>query len=841
MPVSSDHFYNIKRLHAVFALSSLALLAVTIWMLAADHRRQWKVYQRTFRDQVEPWWTEARLLEQRAAQAHAHAQGLAEKEAGHRAVADRLERSLAEQRPRLAKDLLGLPLIDALGRPLSIEQTWLPELTINYHFRRVARFDRCATCHRGIDKTSPGTVSEPAYGRQTTVAVELATPAEVPELPAGQGGDPEQVLRRVYGLVLAPRGILDPNEPTVQLVLPGTAAALADLRAGDVLLSVDGEAVASRAEGVERLGRTAEPAGARRLEVRRGLAQPYASHPRLDLFVGSHSPHPASAFGCTICHEGQGSATEFAWASHTPDDPADGRRWRREHGWVWNPDWDFPMRPKRLLESSCLRCHPEVSDLEPSGRFPDPPAPKLLAGYHLVRQLGCFGCHEIRGFDESGERIGPDMRLEPSSDGGALPSSAHARAPGTMRKVGPSLRNLADKLDARFLESFLRHPAGFRPDTRMPQLFGLHEHLSAPEAKRARRLEAVEVHAIAEYLLSRREAAFAGRLPDASGARAGLTGASASRAADRQRGKALFLRQGCLACHRHGDFPEAQPTVGADLSRLGAKLTSESARQWLVEWLRDPARLSPRTVMPNPLLEPDAAADIAEYLLAPTDWQAEPRPALLEADLDELALLHLGATFSPAQAGQYLREGIPESMAGQVPADAQELLGRIDRHKKLRYVARRTIRKRGCYGCHDLAGFEEAQPIGPALSDWGRKPLALLAFERIGEYVIGQRAGGSGQEAAESPAHPSSLVPRPSSLVPRPSSLAPRPSPLAPRPSPLAPRPSPLAPRPTLHARRSLPRRCWPIAARASSGRSSARRGASTTRCRGTRASTSIS
>ena len=101
-----------------------------------------------------------------------------------------------------------------------------------------------------------------------------------------------------------------------------------------------------------------------------------------------------SEFGCTICHDGQGSATEFKFASHTPND-LDGRgRWREEYGWFWNAHWDFPMLPRRFAQSRCLRCHHAVTDLAPSERFPEPPAAKLLAGYNLVRQNGCFGCHE---------------------------------------------------------------------------------------------------------------------------------------------------------------------------------------------------------------------------------------------------------------------------------------------------------------------------------------------------------------------------------------------------------------------------------------------------------------
>ena len=106
------------------------------------------------------------------------------------------------------------------------------------------------------------------------------------------------------------------------------------------------------------------------VRVNRGLPHPFSSHPRLDLFVGSLSPHKMMDVGCTICHEGQGSATSFQWASHTPNDPHQMKEWKDEHGWFSNHHWIFPMRPERFLESSCLKCHFAVTELEPSERFP---------------------------------------------------------------------------------------------------------------------------------------------------------------------------------------------------------------------------------------------------------------------------------------------------------------------------------------------------------------------------------------------------------------------------------------------------------------------------------------
>ena len=115
-------------------------------------------------------------------------------------------------------------------------------------------------------------------------------------------------------------------------------------------------------------------------------------------------------FGCTICHQGQGSATSFKWSSHTPNTPKQAHEWHAEHGWFNNHHWIFPMLPERFEESSCLKCHHQVVDLEPSEKFPEPPAPKLVEGYHLIRQYGCYGCHEINGWAGPSKRIG-SMRV----------------------------------------------------------------------------------------------------------------------------------------------------------------------------------------------------------------------------------------------------------------------------------------------------------------------------------------------------------------------------------------------------------------------------------------------
>ncbi len=60
MPANEQTWHQSKLLHVIFGVSSLAMLASTIWMLAADHNREWKKYQRNFRA-LDGKITEARI------------------------------------------------------------------------------------------------------------------------------------------------------------------------------------------------------------------------------------------------------------------------------------------------------------------------------------------------------------------------------------------------------------------------------------------------------------------------------------------------------------------------------------------------------------------------------------------------------------------------------------------------------------------------------------------------------------------------------------------------------------------------------------------------------------
>jgi len=447
--------------------------------------------------------------------------------------------------------------------------------------------------------------------------------------------------------------------------------------------------------------------------VRRGLPEPYCGHPRLDLMVGSSSPHPMADFGCTICHDGQGSATDFRWASHSPDNLEQAGRWRKEHGWSRNPHWDFPMLPARFAQSGCLKCHHEVVDLQPSRRFPDPPAATLVEGYQLVRRNGCFGCHEIKGIDPTGRRVGPDLRLA-----GDDIEAAEAHRLGLLKKVGPNLRYAVDRMDRDFMAEVIADPTAFRSDSRMPRLFALHDHLNESQAANSEQLETVEIRGIVEHIQANSEYASTLREP------------YVFRKPSAQRGRRVFSTQGCLACHRHEDFPQAESVQGPDLSNLGAKYTTPAGREWLDGWIHDPAAYWPKTLMPNPLLE---TGPLIEKPLKATinDLRTEGRYVDPAADAAAF-LLSFKGDYRPAKIPEVDEAVLDEWLASHPDGCATAPLSMDE---KLQTVGRMAISRRGCYGCHEIPGFAKAKPIGPALSDWGRKLPALLAFEKIHEYV----------------------------------------------------------------------------------------------------------
>ncbi len=322
---------------------------------------------------------------------------------------------------------------------------------------------------------------------------------------------------------------------------------------------------------------------------------PYQPHPRLELFVGASSPHPVQRYGCTVCHGGEGRATDFTRAGHRPSSAEQAADWRARWGWRGEEAVPVPILPPALGEAGCVPCH--------GGEVWIPEAPIAGAGRRLVRTLGCAACHELPAL-------------------------------GEVPRTGPSLRHLAVKSRPGWVWRRLASP-GELGAGRMPHTF---DAADVP-SERSRRRRAAQARALVSFLWQVSEPL---DLP-------------AAPAGDAAAGEALFAAVGCAGCHLLGDDPTglapgSQRRWGPDLAHLGSR--AEPA--WLYAWLRDPRSLHGGAAMPDLRLSDGEAADLTAFLgtLRDPAWDGREPPPIDAAARDELLLAHLarGATLEASQA-----------------------------------------------------------------------------------------------------------------------------------------------------------------------------------------------
>ena len=263
-----------------------------------------------------------------------------------------------------------------------------------------------------------------------------------------------------------------------------------------------------------------------------------------------------------------------------------------------------------------------------------------------------------------------------------------------LRRPGPSLRKVEAKLTPEWVAAWIRDPRAVKPTTWMPRIW-YNSNTSSPED--AQRNE-VEIDAAVAYLF-------------ASSADHEFTARSVPRG-DAAEGLRLVESVGCLACHVTGDEGrlEAGPrrTFGQALQNIGNKTTDE----WVFDWVRDPQHYSKDTYMPNLRLSNQEAADVAAYLMTLTGGSPRAAEATYDqAFADSVLLDHLKAVVPTAEA---------EAMVADMSAEERTV-----------ELGERVILRYGCFSCHDIAGFEDARPIGTELSQEGTKLIMQLDFAHV--------------------------------------------------------------------------------------------------------------
>jgi len=419
---------------------------------------------------------------------------------------------------------------------------------------------------------------------------------------------------------------------------------------------------------------------------------PWRTHPKLDLYVGSASVHPLLEYGCTVCHRGQDRATEFGRAGHTPASPRMEHRWaertslsagffpipsdfaQRHWGYEENEFIETPMYPRHYYEAGCIKCH--------SSQIAVDRGDDITKATQTVELYGCYACHKINNWRFS-----------------------------DLRKPGPDLSGIAEKTTPQWAFRWISEPHNFRSTTRMPSFFYQRNMIDpsvVPPQERAHniRLQDAEIHAIVSYLFDKSTR----RVWQQPGA------------GDPGRGKQIVNSVGCMGCHidteqvkdeksgqmrlaKREDFP-LERNYGFNLTGVGTKTNPA----WIYNWVKNPKAYYAEAPMPSLRLTDQEAADVTAFLLTlqkPAFMATAIRPPNRQA-VHDLAKGYLINTLSDR--------------------DAEAKLRSMSDHEQLVYLGQRTIEKYGCYSCHTIKGFEGLKPIGTELTVEGSKALHLFDF-----------------------------------------------------------------------------------------------------------------
>ena len=305
-----------------------------------------------------------------------------------------------------------------------------------------------------------------------------------------------------------------------------------------------------------------------------------------------------------------------------------------------------------------------------------------------MTEASCAKCHQESVFIPEG----PDISLAYGIYERAGCYACHTTTGfQDLRKPGPNLTKIAAKLDEDWVASWIRDPRVVKSSTWMPRVW-YNSNSSAPED--AQRNEA-EIDAVVAYLFANSEDHVLA-----------VTSPPRGNAA---RGQEIVESVGCLGCHINDDTDRlaAGPrrTFGQPLQNIGSKTRYE----WLFDWVRDPRHFSPETYMPDMRLTDREVADVATYLEGLTG----PAGRGAEATYDQ--------AFVAEVLTDYLSSIVPREEARATVADMSADEQQLE-------LGQRAIGRYGCYSCHEIAGFEDTQPIGIELSEEGSKLVQRLDF-----------------------------------------------------------------------------------------------------------------
>ena len=322
---------------------------------------------------------------------------------------------------------------------------------------------------------------------------------------------------------------------------------------------------------------------------------------------------------------------------------------------------------KGYMESNCRRCHDGVMMLD-YGVDPDTDQPVDYAP-NLTKGMALFedlGCHGCHAVE--GYSAIEDIA-----------------------KVGPSLAKVGSKVkDTAWLESWIKTPEAYLPNATMPNFFPADGMSQVVYLKNGGTRTGV-VTKTANGILIKTDDGSEYPYPDSSVVRivdevksiaaylatmndTSLDESSANYSESEsaiKAGEETVKTVGCLTCH-------AVDGLGSDfgpaLDSVGAKVTPNYLRQWI----SDPKAYDPDTSMPSLRLNNRELDNVVAYLM---------------------------------------------SLQKATPNAAGESIGEVDVAE-----GETLVRTYGCFGCHEIPGFENESKVGADLGEFGAKFADELDF-----------------------------------------------------------------------------------------------------------------
>ena len=391
------------------------------------------------------------------------------------------------------------------------------------------------------------------------------------------------------------------------------------------------------------------------------------THPARDVLLAKH---PVERFGCTPCHGGQGhgltakSAHALTHAEFWLTPVLGMERVKDENGKYIEITSE---EKKGYMESNCRRCHDGVMKLD----YEVAPETNIPEDYAPTLSKGMdlfetLGCHGCHAVEgySSLEKIG---------------------------KVGPSLSKVGSKVnDVKWLEEWIKKPEAYLPETTMPNFFPVHGMTQLVYFKNGGQRTGVVTETDTNYLLTaddgttytyaqddvirivdevRSIAKYLAGMKDPSlGESQGTYSKSESAISA---GEETVKTVGCLSCHTvdglGSDFAPALDSVG-----------NKVKPSYLRKWIENPREYDPDTSMPSLRLSNSELDNVVAYLM---------------------------------------------SLQKMTPSPMSESIGEVDTQE-----GEKLVRTYGCFGCHEIPGFENESKVGADLGEFGAKLYDELDF-----------------------------------------------------------------------------------------------------------------